>query len=442
MDQINDLNLTNQEEVLHWRTTIEEGMPVESDRLNVIACLRPVLDTEADKIGLPIPGKSQIIHEYEAASVLNDGSVFLHNEKHIHGKLLTGIDSKLFYKYNAACREINDETICNKLFDSFCSGTSSTAISFGQTNSGKTYSIMKLNNYITNNILNYEKQIFISFVEVRGEQVHDILRSYFDESYNDDALTVAEDGSGDVIIQGALKHRIDNTDILQRIMEYCLKKRVCLPTTSNSNSSRSHAIATFYNINSKCSIKLIDLAGSERYEDSNLHNSKELMVQSKQINYSLGCLKECIRISSSKRSFVPYRRTVLTRLLKEIFVDEQHKVFFLIHINPRRSQLKHTMNTLEYGKYMMEIDGRLAKEKKILKGPLSWSSKQLMAFIAELDDSKFRNLAPYFSNLNGKTMSVEWIGHIKHRVIAAGYTEADAIQIYEAYHELKNNFKL
>ena len=442
MDEINDINLTNQEEVLHWRTTTEEGIPFESDRLSVIACLRPVLDTECNKIGLPIPGKSQIIHEYEAASVCNDGSVFLHNEKHIHGKLLKGIESKLFYKYNAACREINDETICNKLLDSFCSGTSCTAISFGQTNSGKTYSTMKLNNYITKNILNYEKQIFISFVEIRGEHVHDVLRSYFDESYNDDALTVVEDGSGNVIIQGVLEHSIDNIDTLQHIMEYCFKKRVSLPTSSNSNSSRSHAIATFYNNTSKCSIKLIDLAGSERYEDSNLHNSKELMMQSKQINYSLGCLKECIRVSTSKKSFVPYRRTVLTRLLKEVFIDEQHKMFFFIHINPLRSQLKHPTNTLEYGKYMIEIDDRLAKEKKILKGPLSWNSKQLMEFIAELDNNKFKDLAPYFSNLNGKTMSVEWIGHISQRVIAAGYTEADAIQIYEAYHELKNNFKL
>jgi hypothetical protein len=90
---------------------------------------------------------------------------------------------------------------------------------------------------------------------------------------------------------------------------------------------------------------------------------------------------------------------------------------------------------------MMEVDDRLVKEKKTLKGPLSWNSHQLMKFIAELDE-KFVDLAPYFSNLNGKTMALEWIGHITQRVTAAGYTEGDAHKIYQAYHELKNNFKM
>jgi hypothetical protein len=442
MDKGDEINFTNQEEVFRFRATItEEDTRTDADRLSVITCLRPVLDEELTKIGFPIVGKSQVIHEYEAASILNNGSVFIHTENHIHGQLLTGIESKLFYKYNAACREINDEATCAELLDNFCSGIACTAISFGQTNSGKTYSTMKLNNYITNNILKKEKQISISFIEIRGEQVHDMLRTYFDESYKDEVLPVVEDSTGNVIIQGMLAHRIDDTETLQHIMEYCFQKRVSLPTDSNKNSSRSHAIATFYTDTTKTTLRLIDLAGSERYEDSNLH-TKELMIQSKQINYSLGCLKECIRISSSKKkTFVPYRRTVLTRLVKDIFVNDHHKVFFIVHISPLRSQLKHTLNTLEYGKYMMEVDDRLVKEKKTLKGPLSWNSHQLMKFIAELDE-KFVDLAPYFSNLNGKTMALEWIGHITQRVTAAGYTEGDAHKIYQAYHELKNNFKM
>ena len=65
---------------------------------------------------------------------------------------------------------------------------------------------------------------------------------------------------------------------------------------------------------------IIDLAGSERSDDSKGH-SKALMDETKEINFSLMSLKECIRArtlasgSGGASIHVPYRRSKLTLLM-------------------------------------------------------------------------------------------------------------------------------
>lgn len=131
-------------------------------------------------------------------------------------------------------------------------------------------------------------------------------------------------------------------------------------------------------------LRIVDLAGSERREDSRDHSAERLR-ETKDINYSLGCLKECIRaqLLASKRlqrqhgnkeqrgappSHVPYRNCKLTRLLKEnlqaaaVVAGGGHGVesggmrgaangsidrtLFVAHVNPLRSHAAHSRNTL------------------------------------------------------------------------------------------------
>ena len=67
-------------------------------------------------------------------------------------------------------------------------------------------------------------------------------------------------------------------------------------------------------------LNLIDLAGSENAADSQFHD-KSRLGETRQINTSLMCLKECIRNrakASEPGSFVhiPYRNSKLTLLIK------------------------------------------------------------------------------------------------------------------------------
>ena len=50
------------------------------------------------------------------------------------------------------------------------------------------------------------------------------------------------------------------------------------------------------------------------------------------INSSLLCLKECFRNSKKKNSFVPYRRSKLTRILRDVFeTDVKSLIISTIH---------------------------------------------------------------------------------------------------------------
>jgi kinesin family protein 18/19 len=79
------------------------------------------------------------------------------------------------------------------------------------------------------------------------------------------------------------------------------------------NKSRSIKEGVFYS-----KLQLIDLAGSERAAAS--ENRGQRMVEGANINRSLLALGNCINILSDRGkvgSFVPYRDSKLTRLLKD-----------------------------------------------------------------------------------------------------------------------------
>ena len=89
-------------------------------------------------------------------------------------------------------------------------------------------------------------------------------------------------------------------------------------------------------------LRSVDLAGSKRCADAVDHDL-ERINEMKEINGSLGNLKECIRLllvnSSTKRQqHIPYRRSKLTRLLQNELGgggDGTHvKTAFLVHISP------------------------------------------------------------------------------------------------------------
>ena len=91
---------------------------------------------------------------------------------------------------------------------------------------------------------------------------------------------------------------------------------------------------------------------------------------------------------------------------------------------------------------MLEIsEGRAEREKQGLRGPEAWSAAQVVSFVRDLDGGKLAAIAPYFQNMTGRALSVEWLGHLERRVVAAGGTEEDASKIYEAFHALIANHK-
>jgi kinesin family protein 2/24 len=112
-------------------------------------------------------------------------------------------------------------------------------------------------------------------------------------------LTIREDGNGEVQIVDLQEVTVRNVDELIQIINKGNSLRTTHATEVNDVSSRSHSICQI-NIREKSTgnlhgkLSLIDLAGSERGQDTKNHNRMRRM-ESAEINKSLLALKECFR---------------------------------------------------------------------------------------------------------------------------------------------------
>ena len=84
---------------------------------------------------------------------------------------------------------------------------------------------------------------------------------------------------------------------------------------------------------------------------------------------------------------------------------------------------------------LLEEKTRHEKEKFQFKGPFTWTVSQMSTFVRNLNGGEFELISDSFQ-LSGKLFSIEWIGHVERRVVAAGGTEEQAHKIYDAFHDL------
>merc|ERR1711871_69944 len=129
---------------------------------------------------------------------------------------------------------------------------------------------------------------------------------------------------------------------------------------ANDQSSRSHAIlqitlrvpstgATFGQF------ALIDLAGSEFGSDRGVMVNNQTRAEGAEINKSLLALKECIRALDANTGHVPFRTTVLTKVLKASLIGKRSKTSMIATISPGSSACEHTLNTLRYAQRLKVI---------------------------------------------------------------------------------------
>ena len=92
---------------------------------------------------------------------------------------------------------------------------------------------------------------------------------------------------------------------------------------------------------------MVDLAGTE-WDTANY--DKERRKESAEINKSLMSLKECIRAldGQSKSSFIPFRGSKMTLMLRDSFIQESSKVIMFVCVSPAFMKMNHTLVTLRY----------------------------------------------------------------------------------------------
>uniref|UniRef100_A0A3Q2PC54 Kinesin-like protein n=1 Tax=Fundulus heteroclitus TaxID=8078 RepID=A0A3Q2PC54_FUNHE len=241
-----------------------------------------------------------------------------------------GPDSKQLDVYNLTARPI---------VDSVLEGYNGTIFAYGQTGTGKTFTmegvraVPELRGIIPNSFAHIFGHIAkaegdtrflvrVSYLEIYNEEVRDLLGK--DQLQR---LEVKERPDVGVYIKDLSGYVVNNADDMDRIMTLGHKNRSVGATNMNEHSSRSHAIFT---ITIECSEKgvdgnqhvrmgklhLVDLAGSERQGKTGATGQR--LKEATKINLSLSTLGNVISaLVDGKSTHVPYRNSKLTRLLQD-----------------------------------------------------------------------------------------------------------------------------
>ena len=306
-------------------------------------------------------------------------------------------NNKAFLFDNIFKESSNNEQIFNDaikpMIDKILLGYNSTALAYGVTGTGKTYTIFgdlsnnfgeegiifkacdylfdkieinKKEEYKDNTETNYF--IKISYFEIYNEIVRDLI------SENSSPLMLVEDSQKGVICPNSKEVIINDSVELKRIINESNKKRTMASTNLNQFSSRSHALLQMTlekkvkKINSEDNYEIynskflvVDLAGSERGAEKGKRREEGV-----NINKSLFTLSNCLNILSEKSNtgkFVPYRDSKLTRLLKDSLGGNILTVMIAC-ISSLSINYDETLSTLNYAFKTKKITKKVMKNIK------------------------------------------------------------------------------
>ena len=264
-------------------------------------------------------------------------------------------------------------------------GYNSTIFCYGQTGTGKTYTmegftyesknpnrgiiqrtIQDIFNFIeTTSDENTKFIIRCSFLQIYNENISDLLKS---DKKN---LQIREDKKKgiyvDLLSEWAVRSPLDLYALLRRGGS----TRTTSATYMNDVSSRSHAVfqitveqmTTDIELkDNKAQIKvgklnLVDLAGSERIRITGTRGQQ--LEESKKINKSLSCLGNVINALTDKKgkNYIPYRDSKLTRLLQDS-LGGNCKTTMIATISPSEDAFSESLSTLYFAQRAKKIKNR------------------------------------------------------------------------------------
>ncbi|XP_036376874.1 kinesin-like protein KIF1A isoform X12 [Megalops cyprinoides] len=261
---------------------------------------------------------------------------------------------------------------------------------YGQTGAGKSYTMMgkqekdqqgiipqlcedlftKINDSNNDNSMSYSVEV--SYMEIYCERVRDLLNPK-----NKGNLRVREHPLMGPYVEDLSKLAVTSYNDIQDLMDSGNKARTVAATNMNETSSRSHAVfniiftqkrhdAETDNTSEKVSkISLVDLAGSERADSTGAKGTR--LKEGANINKSLTTLGKVIsalaevdsgpnknKKKKKVESFIPYRDSVLTWLLREN-LGGNSRTAMVAALSPADINYDETLSTLRYADRAKQI---------------------------------------------------------------------------------------
>ncbi|TSM04924.1 Kinesin-like protein KIF3B [Bagarius yarrelli] len=306
------------------------------------------------------------------------GQIIVRNPRsgstHEHSKVFT-FDS--VYDWNSKQVDLYDETF-RPLVDSVLMGFNGTIFAYGQTGTGKTYTMEGVRSdpekrgvipnsfdHIFTHISRSQNQQYLvraSYLEIYQEEIRDLLSK--DQSHR---LELKERTDTGVYVKDLSSFVTKSVGEIERVMSVGNQNRSVGSTNMNEHSSRSHAI---FVITIECSelgpdgenhirvgkLNLVDLAGSERQTKTGAQG--ERLKEATKINLSLSALGNVISaLVDGKCTHIPYRDSKLTRLLQDSLGGNARTVM-VANIGPASYNVEETLTTLRYANRAKNIKNK------------------------------------------------------------------------------------
>eukprot|EP00484_Ammonia_sp_Unknown_P007721 CAMPEP_0197075110 /NCGR_PEP_ID=MMETSP1384-20130603/211443_1 /TAXON_ID=29189 /ORGANISM="Ammonia sp." /LENGTH=733 /DNA_ID=CAMNT_0042513953 /DNA_START=18 /DNA_END=2219 /DNA_ORIENTATION=- len=308
----------------------------------------------------------------------NDASFYSSNKKQSSS---LPFPSKRFTFDKAFGENSNQESIyeqtARSIVHSALDGYNGTIFAYGQTGTGKTYTMVGFNDdgskqgiiprafrHIfdaihsdTDNCNNF--LVRCSFIEIYNDMIKDLLNA------DERSLELREHPEKGVYVKDLSYKQVNNEQQLQQHFAIGNNYRHVGETAMNRDSSRSHSVFTII-IESVIQenirvgkLHLVDLAGSERQSKTEAKGVR--FTEAININLSLSALGNVINAltssSSSKSKHIPYRDSKLTRILQDS-LGGNSKTVMIANICSSDYNLDETLSTLRFANRAKSIKNK------------------------------------------------------------------------------------
>ncbi|XP_078442779.1 P-loop containing nucleoside triphosphate hydrolases superfamily protein isoform X2 [Wolffia australiana] len=299
---------------------------------------------------------------------VEDNSISLHRSQ---SSPISGVSFTFDHVFDQSCSNLTVYNVLTKsIIDAAIDGFNGTAFAYGQTSSGKTFTMngskddpgiiqLAVNDIFcgTEKIKEREFLIRVSYMEIYNEEINDLL------SVENQKLPIHESLDRGIFVAGLREEIVDSAAQVSELLTLGEANRHFGETNMNVRSSRSHTIFRMV-IESRAKdpesdlpgsdsirvsvLNLVDLAGSERIAKTGADGVR--LKEGKHINKSLMTLGNVInRLSDGgrQRGHIPYRDSKLTRILQPA-LGGNAKTSIICTVAPEELHVEETRGTLQF----------------------------------------------------------------------------------------------
>jgi len=315
------------------------------------------------------------------------------------------------------------------IVESVIEGYNGTIFAYGQTGTGKTYTmegypdpthlrgiIPRAFEHIFTSVEGTPNKQFLiraSFLELYNEEIRDLLSKNYSQK-----LELREKPDSGIYVKDLSNYIIQSIGELKEKLAFGRKNRHVGETKMNQDSSRSHSV---FNVTiEQCEIglkgeqhirvgklNLVDLAGSERQSKTGATGDR--LKESVNINQSLTTLGNVISsLVDPKCTHIPYRDSKLTRLLQDS-LGGNSKTVMIANIGPADYNFEETMSTLRYANRAKSIKNK----PKINEDPKDAMIRNYQDELSKLKEE----LAKRLGGKVGKDGTIEKVRNVQQKAI-------------------------